>query len=718
LEKSVVRSACRMCHGVCQVLVHLEGNRVVKVTGDPDSPASRGYICPKGKASPELLYHPDRLLYPLRRIGDRGENAWERISWDDALDEMAGRLSAIKEESGPEYFAMMQGTGRPYSGYTTRFAHAYGTPNFTGVAHLCYFPRWLVSLYTLGQLPICDIYGFGGEYPSCIVIWGCNVTHTGASDGMCGGMLQRALKRARKVIVVDPRRIGPAESADHWLQLRPGTDGALALAMINTIIAENLVDRDFVDNHCAGYDKLVAHVQPFTPEWAAPITRLDPEEIRAAARTYATNPPACIQWGNAVDMSACNTQTARSLLILRALTGNIDRPGGDVLWVPPVGVKQRSLFMNVEMAGLQFLAPEVFGKAVDAGRYPLCACVHPPTFWRSIVEAHPYRIKAMWIVGSNPLMTMTNPLQTEEALRLLDYLVVSDFFLTPTAQLADLVLPAATWLEQEDVVNLHKIWCVLARVKVAREGEVKDDREVIFELAHRLGLQEAFPWRSWREYLDWTLEDTGMDFEAFCEQGILSGEMSYYKYREHGFVTPSGKFELYSSIMEGRGLSPLPVYREPPMTPLSAPHTAVDYPLILTTGAKIREFFHSEGRQIQSLREKHPDPLVEIHPETAAALGIGEGDWVWVETPQDRVRMRSRLWDGIAPDVVSAEHAWWYPEDDPPEYGWRKSNMNLLFGEMACDPDSGSESLRSSLCKVYRAAEPPTHTAAKARSLG
>jgi len=702
MDKSVVRSACRMCHGVCQVLVHLEGDRVVKVTGDPDSPTSRGYICPKGKASPELLYHPDRLLYPLKRAGERGENKWERITWDEALGEMAERLKAIKEESGPEYFAMQQGTGRPYTGFTTRFANAFGTPNFTGVAHLCYLPRWLVSLYTLGQLPICDIYGFGGECPACIVLWGCDLSNSGASDGMCGGMFQAALKKAKKVIVVDPRRIKAAEKADHWLQLRPGTDGALALAMINTIIAEDLVDHDFVDGYTVGYERLVEHVQPFTPEWAAPITRLDAEDIRAAARTYATTPPACMQWGNAVDMSACNAQTARSLLILRALTGNIDRPGGDVLWVPPAGVKQRSVFMNLEVPGLQFRPPEVYDRVVDGGRYPICPIAHPPTFWRSIVEGDPYRIRAMWIVGSNPLLTMTDPLQTERALRLLEYLVVSDFFLTPTAQLADLVLPAATWLEQDDVVNLHKIWCVLARRKVAQVGKARDDREVIFELAHRLGLDEAFPWKDFRAYLEWALEDAGMTFEEFCDKGMLAGEMRYHKYREHGFATASGKFEIYSSLLEAMGVSPLPVYREPPLTPVSAPELVREYPLILTTGAKIREFFHSEGRQIGSLRKKHPDPLVEIHPHTAASLGIDEGDWVLIETPHDRVRMRARLFDGIAPDVVSAEHAWWFPEDDAPEYGWRKSNVNLLFGEMEYDPDSGSESLRSALCKVYK----------------
>jgi len=700
-EKKIVRSSCRMCHGVCQVLVHLDGDRVVKITGDPDSPTSRGYICPKGAASPELLYHSDRLTHPLRRAGERGENKWERVSWDDALDEIAERLSAVKKESGPEYFGMMQGTGRPYTGFTNRFANAFGTPNFTGVAHICYLPRWLASLMTLGRLPICDFYGFGDQKPACVVMWGCNVTQTASSDGMCGGMVQRGIKEAERVIVVDPRRIGPAEKADHWLQLRPGTDGALALPMINAIIEEDLVDHEFVDNYTLGYEKLVEHIKPFTPEWAAGITRLDAEDIRAAARTYATTKPACIQWGNAVDMSACNFQTARSLLILRALTGNIDNPGGDVLWVPPEGVYPKSLFINLEATGPQFLPFEKAGQRLDGGKYKLCPIIHPPAFWRSIVTGDPYRLRAMWIVGSNPLVTMTHSLEVERALRSLEFTVVSDFFMTPTAQLADIVLPAAMWLEQDDVVFLHKIWCALARKKVAQIGEVRDDKEVMIQLAHRLGMDEAFPWKDLYEYHDWALKDTGMKFDEFCERGILMGKMRYHKYRDEGFATPSQKFEIYSAPLEAMDISPLPVYREPPLTPVSAPEVAKEFPLILTTGAKIKTFFHSEGRQIEPLRRANPDPLVEIHPDTAASLKIGDGDWVWIETPDGRVRMRAKLFDGIAPDVVSAQHAWWFPEEDAPEYGWKKSSVNLLFGDAEYDPDTGSESLRSALCKIY-----------------
>jgi anaerobic selenocysteine-containing dehydrogenase len=674
---------------------------VVKVTGDPDSPTSKGFLCPKGAAAPELLYHPDRVVYPMRRKGERGDNNWERISWEEALGEMVERLDAVRHESGSEYFAMMQGTGRPYTSFTTRFANAYGTPNFTGVTHLCYFPRWLASVHTLGQLPICDFYGFGGEMPECIVLWGSNLTETGASDGMCGGMVTRALKSAKSLIVVDPRRIGPAEKANHWLQLRPGTDGALALAMINTIIEDDLVDRDFIERYTTGYDRLVEHVRAFTPEWAQPITRVTADDIRAAARAYASSSSGAILWGNAVDMSACNYQTARSILILMAITGNIDRPGGEVLWVPPEGVKQRSVFMNVEVAGLQFLPLDKIGRAVDAGMYPVCVSTHPPTFWRSIVTGEPYRVRAMWIVGSNPLLTMTHSLEVEKALRNLEFTVVSDFFMTPTAQLADLFLPASTWLEQDDIANIHKIWCVLARKKVAQVGEVRDDREVIIDLAHRLGLNEAFPWKDLRSYFEWVLEDTGLDFEAFCEKGILAGEMRYRKYETEGFATPSGKLEFASSICEAMGIPALPVYREPPLSPLSTPELAREYPLILTTAAKSRGFFHSEGRQIPSLRRLNPHPLVEMNADTAASLQIADGDEVWVETTEGRIILRAHLSHRLAPDVVSAQHAWWFPEAGSPEYGWRNSSVNLLFGDTEYDPDSGSEPLRSSLCRIY-----------------
>lgn len=707
----IVRSACRMCHGVCQVLVHLEGEKVVKVTGDPESPVSCGYICAKGAASPELLYHPDRILRPLKRAGKRGENLWVPVSWEDALGEMAERLLSIKQDSGSEYFGMTQGTGRPYENIYNRFANAFGTPNFTAPAHLCYLPRILVSLFTLGfpLMPICDVYHHeGSRDPACVVIWGCNLTGPlghDSSDGMCGGMLSKAMKKARKVIVIDPRRISPAEKADHWLQVRPGTDGALALAMINVIISEDLIDHEFVSSYTFGFDRLVQHIKEFTPEWAEPITRVSADEIRAAARTYATTAPACIQWGNALDQSACNFQTSRSIMILRALTGNLDRPGSDFFPTWPPGMHHKTPFIDLDFSGIQYCPPEKMVRKVDNGRYPLMPTVQQPAFWRSILTGEPYRMRAVWIMGSNPLVTATHSLEVETALRKLEYIVVSDFFLTPTAQYADLFLPAATWLEYDEAhTSGGHTYSMIARRKAVQVGDTKSDQEVIIHLAHRLGLHEAFPWKSLRELNEWALEGSGMSFAEFLEKGSFIPEQKYFKYKTDSgfFATPSGRFEIYSETLERMGIAPLPIYREPPFTPLSRPDLLKEYPLILTTGAKIKNFFHSEGRQIPSLRRRNPDPLVEIHPDTAVSLGIRENDWVWIETLQGRVRMRAKFFNGLAKDVVSAQHAWWFPEEAPPEHGWKKSSINLLFGDTDYDPDTGSEALRSALCKVYR----------------
>jgi anaerobic selenocysteine-containing dehydrogenase len=435
-------------------------------------------------------------------MGERGENQWKRISWDEALSEIADRFTLIKEESGAEFVALGQGTGRPHTEWTGRFASAFGTPNFIGPAHICYVPRVVSSGMTMGRLPVSDIYGFGGEMPACILNWGCNITETGAADGMCGGMLNRAIKKANKVIVVDPRRIKLAENADHWLQLRPGTEGALALAFINTIITEDLVDHEFVDNYTFGYDRLVEHVGEFAPEWAEPITRVSAEDIRRAARTFATHSPAILQWGNGIDMSVCSFHTSRTMLILMAITGNIDRPGGMVLWVPPAGVKPKSTLVNPDHRGGKFLPPGQAEKMIGAGKFPFCPNTHTPTFWESVNTGVPYRVKGLWLIGTNPLVTGTQGLKIEQALKEhIEFTVVSDIFMTPTAQLADLVLPAATWLEQDDVVYFHKIWCTLARKKVAQYEEARDDRDVIFDLADRLGLHEAFPWTSSEAYL-------------------------------------------------------------------------------------------------------------------------------------------------------------------------------------------------------------------------
>ncbi|WP_434511305.1 molybdopterin-containing oxidoreductase family protein [Desulfitobacterium sp. AusDCA] len=695
MSHKIVRTSCRMCHGVCQVLVHLDNDKVVKVTGDPESPTSKGYICSKAIHSPELLYHPDRLTEPLERIGKRGENKWKAISWQEALDKIAEKLDSIRKEYGSEYVALTQGTGRPYTIFNARFANAFGTPNFVTSSHICFFSRVTSSGITLGGLPISDIYGFGGVTPKCMLIWGCNIFNTGGADGMSGGMLRRAINHAQNVIVIDPRKTLPNKPGVRHLQLKPGTDGALALALVHVIISEDLIDKDFVQNYTFGYDELVQHIQPYTPEWASEITELDAETIKDVARTYAIIKPASIQWGNGIDYSLSAFQTARAILILRGITGNIDKPGGDVLWVSPEKIRVMSPLVGPEGIGARFLPQEKQSLSLNEGKYPFDPFIHPPTFWKSILEEKPYRVKALWAIGTNPLVTATNPAEIKKALDLIDFIVVSDFFLTPTAQQADIVLPAATWLEQNDIANFHKIWAVLARKKVAQVGNVKDDKEIILELAKRLGLQEAFPWSSLEDYREWILENTELNFDEFCEKGIITGNMEYFKYRKNGFPTPSGKFELYSHVLESMNLDPLPIYRD------SSLELTSDYPLWLTN-AKTLEFFHSENRNLPSLRQKNPDPLVEINSFTASEYGIANEEWVILETVHGKVRMRVKTTTAIKPNVICAQHGWWFPEEDNSENSWQKSNVNMLYAYQMYDPEIGAELMRGVPCKIYR----------------
>jgi anaerobic selenocysteine-containing dehydrogenase len=702
--KRIVRTSCRGCHGVCQVLVHLDAQGgVADITGDPESPTSRGYICCKARASAEIISHPHRIIHPLRRRGPRGSGQWATISWEEALSEIAAVFDRVRHESGPEYIALCQGTGRPYTEFTGRFIHALGSPNFVSPGHNCFLPRTIASHLTVGWMPLPDIYGRGGQMPACVLEIGHNSPAFGASDGTCGGMIRRAMRAARELIVIDPRRTQTARMANHHLQLRPGTDCALMLAMLHVIIGEEMYDREFVNRHCRGFEELRAHVAGFTPEWAEPVTRVPAEQIRRAARTFALAKPACVLWGNGIDMSINAFQIARAVLLLIAVTGNLDIPGGMVRWVPPVGIRSKSPMIDPAVRGEQFLSGEQKARMIGAGRFPFAPGCHQPAFWEACVTGKPYRPRAVWLVGTNPILTATRGDIIEEALlKHVEFSVVSDFFLTPTAELADLVLPAAHWLEQEDVVYFHKIWCVLARRKLVQTGEVRDDRDVILDLAHRLGLNEAFPWPDRHAYLEWLLEPAGITFEEFADTGIMFGEMRYYKHETEGFPTPSGKVELLSSVMASAGRPALPVFVEPMISRESRPGLSEEYPLTLISGCKVLPFFHSEGRQISSLRRLHPDPMVDVHPDTASRLSIKDRQKALVITPHGSAEFNVHLDDSVDPSVVHVEHAWWFPEQPGPDHGWRRSCANLLFGHEYFDPDSGAEPLKSGICRLEK----------------
>jgi anaerobic selenocysteine-containing dehydrogenase len=690
----VVKSHCRMCHGGCGVLVYTKNGKVAKIAGDPNCPINHGTLCSKGLASAQLAYHPDRLTYPVRRVGPKASGKWERISWDEALDTIAERILDYKDRFGAESVVLGYGTGRENEAAIYRFANLLGSPNVLTAGHFCYGPRIATSILTCGTNPIVDYE----NNPRCIMVWGNNIVISNP-DEYKGEPFSVALSKGAKLIAVDPRMTRIAARADVWLQLRPGTDAALALGMLNVIVNEGLYDKEFVENHVYGWEPFVKRVNEYALDRVEEITWVPREKILQAARLFATTKPAGIQWGVAIEQQINCADNDRLLMALMGITGNIDVPGGQVLFQTP-------RIRNVGHFGAHRMLPDVQReKRLGGERFRLAGnfgIINPKCVWDAILTEKPYPVKMLFLISSNPLMTRANAREVYRALRKVEFMAVSDFFITPTADLADIVLPTATWLEMDYIGDFWKRHgYILPRRKVIQVGECRSDHEMLNDLAHRVGQGEHW-WDNFEQALDWILAPMGITWKDFKKMDYLRGERVEQKYDLRGFSTPTRKFELYSTLLEKWGYDPLPQYREPPESPYSKPEWGGQYPYILITGRRLPGFFHSENRQLPWARELHRDPVVEIHPDTASKEGIREGDWVIIESPRGKVRQRAKLFKGMDPRVVSAEHAWWFPERKDPGHGWDESNINILTDNAYenCDPAMGATHIRTLLCRV------------------
>ncbi len=800
IVRTTVWSAGPGCHGTCGVLAHVRNGKLTKIEGDPDHPWNQGRLCARCLAMTQYIYHPDRLTRPLKRVGERGEDKWQEISWEEAFDLIETRMKKIREEFGPQSAVFSMGTGRDISPWLCMLAYAYGSPNvmFALSGNACYSPRIAAVETVMGDYVVFDAAQWlekrydDPKYtlPECIVIWGYSLPNT-CPDNIFGHWLIDLMKRGVEIVSIDPRLTWLSSRAKHWLRLRPGTDGALAMGFLNTILNEDLYDHAFVekwtnapfllrgdtgkllresdltkdgssDNFIvwdternkpavwesakAGYasgdpkpslggkypialadgstvecrtvwDAFREQADAYPLERVSEITGVPAKDIRAAARFFAKSKPASIHWGLPIDSTPGITPTAQAITALWCLTGNLEVPGGNRDLCIRLRLRQQG--RQDEEGVIRLASKEADRPRFGFDKYgPFRKFIwrtQTDTVLEQIFSEKPYPIKALWMQTGNLIAGIGfEPKKWAEAFKKIDFIVAVDLFKTPTTQYADIVLPAATFLEKDSV---RSWWVPLQSInKAVTVDGCKPDVEINFELARRF--DPNLRWKSVEDLFDSILQNSGMKFKELQQKTWVippEGNPSA-PYRRHekgllrkdgkpGFATTSGKVELYSILREEWGLEPLPHYEEPPFTPVSRPDLAREYPLILSTGRRSFAYFNAEHRMIPWLREIDPYPTLEIHPETAASLGISDGEWVWVENWLGKQKFKAKRTIAVLPQMVMAAHGRWFPEEngaEPSLFGAWKSNINQLIPMGSQGKDGLGAPIKNLLCKVYK----------------
>jgi anaerobic selenocysteine-containing dehydrogenase len=699
------KTTCWECSAYCGALATVKDGRVVDFQPNPDSPHSKGAFCIKGiRGAPGITYGPNRLLYPHRRVGARGEGRWARISWDEALDEMADRLAEVRRRYGPEAIVgATSGAAFSRSVILALTMRSIGSPNWMINQDLCGGCR-AVS----GKVTGLDIQrGEDIEATRCALIVGRN---SAIADPVEWTALKAAKKRGARLVVIDPKRTPAADLADVWLRNRVGTDAAIALAMMHVIIGENRHDRSFVAAHCHGFDQLAARAAEWSPTRAAEVAGVAAADIVAAARLYADGPSVFVS-GHGIDAASNGVQTFRAFHVLAAITGNIDRPGGNLRQRKPKGL---SAYLDLLHRPEFRLPAEVEARTLGADRFPLWAgpkgwqtACHNPTVIEAMLTGKPYPVRALYASGVNILLTYPDARRTIEALRSLDFVAVAAHAMTPTAEWADIVLPKTTTLEEEDVLFVNSAPAVLfTRRVVAPNGEARSEIDIARPLLERLAARQAItrdlvPWKSQRAFNEHLLGDSGVTIDALERDGIaVLPELP----ARRPFATPTGKIELFSTTLDGLGLDPLPAW-EPPAGERHAAGIRSAYPLTLITGDREKSYHHSRFRDQPWAIKVSPDPRLLVHPATAAAQGIADGEWVGVEVAggPGACRLKVKVSDATPEGVVSTGMGWWRPSAPAPEHGVLDVNVNAALSYAGpYDPVSGSSDVRGMPCRVAK----------------
>jgi thiosulfate reductase/polysulfide reductase chain A len=720
-----VKTNCRFCGYQCGLTATVDNGVVTSVAPDPsqypgDVSIQRG--CRRWRLAPEFMDHPQRVNYPLKRVGERGSGQWQRITWDQAMGEIAAKLAALKERYGPEMLATC--IGGPHAVYWPlhRFMNLFGSPNNIGIGQICWNPGTLVSSLTYGWTIESELEP---DLTEAALFWGTNPAES--DNSLLWRQLVRYSQTGKPLIVVDPRRTRPAELATIWLPVRPGTDVVLALGLLQVIITEELYDRDFVAGWCSGFERLAAHVTPYTPARVESITGVKAEKITEAARLFALNTPATIFTGRGIDQIGANSApTHRALAILRAITGNLDVPGASHIsempdFIPELDLELSERFpaaaREKQLGRLKLQSYSGYERLRQATmrhgrRLPMryLTSAQPNLVWRAMLTGEPYPVRSLIVMATNPLLTQADSRLVYEALKSLDLLVVLELFPTPTAMLADYILPSAGALERP----LLETKAGTANLAYGGEKAVepyyerRPDFDFWRELGLRLGQEKHWPWASFQEALAVSLEPTGLTWDDFCQTGLYWQPVEYRKHEQPdpltgkpaGFATVSGKVELYSELLAEIGGDPLPV-------PKNMPATDAGYPLELISGARFQPYYASSFRQFSALRAVHPQPWAQVSSATARRFGLTEGCPVWVETARGRARFSLKI-ARMRDNVVSVEYGWWYPEmaaSEPNLGGLWLANANLLTNAdyESADPLVGTAAYNGLPCRLTRA---------------
>jgi anaerobic selenocysteine-containing dehydrogenase len=704
-NRRVVYSTCKSCHGGCGVKVTVEDDVIVHIQGNADS-LTDGTMCSKGLSSIQHIDNPYRIKYPLKRVGAKGEGKWERISWDEALNTIEAKMKDAIEKHGPSTIAISQGTGRGYNRYTHRLARSIGTANVITPGYVCHSPR--LGLYALvtgyGRL-YCDYHGWGGEFPKTQIMWAKQLEISSADSEMAYWFM-KSLDYCKNLIIIDPRASAYATRATLWIQPRPGTDCALALGMMNVIFEEELWDREFVENWTNGFEELRERVKDFTPEKVSSICWIPKEQIIQAARMWAIDTPGCIQVGSSIERQANCGHTLRAITCLMGLTGNIERPGSMVSWVLPETGLIEDFFLELPLTD-EMKKSIIGGDTYKMGAARTC---NPDTLIKAIVAGEA-PIKVWFSVGGQQLVHLANTKEVAEAISKVEFMVHVDLFMGPMAEAADIVLPAAHWLELDDVYDMHPRFMIEAHNKVVDPpGEAKSDVWIFNEVGKRVAPQHWF--KDVEACLDYQVRKSGMTWKQFSERlvsGCWGTDQVYYKYKTDywreggGFPTPTGKFEFASKHLESLGYDPLPVFVEPGESPYSTPELYREYPIVMSSGYRQPFYFLSQYRNVPWLRSFMEFPTCQLHPETAAEYGVDDGDIIWIESPRGRIRQKLRTFPGIKKGMLMATANCFYPEEPAQGFhGLFISNPNVLTRNDHLDPMYGSPDLTCLLCKVYK----------------